>query len=84
VFDQIQCYFTVKKLTRLSALLWGTSTALIQMTNWLREIMGAVLIDFSVAFDIDHSLLLEKMCFGFTPLAILWIELPVPTKHRVI
>jgi hypothetical protein len=56
-----------------------TSTALTQMTDdWLREIddkiiVGAVLLDFSAAFDsIDHSLLLEKcMCYGFTPPAIM-------------
>ena len=54
--------------------------ALRQMTNdWLREIdnkkiVGAVLLDFSAAFDIiNHSMLLEKCtCYGFT--AILWIE----------
>ena len=54
----------------------------IQMTDdWLREmydkkIVGAVLLDFSVAFDtIDHSLLLEKrMCYGFTPPALLGIK----------
>jgi hypothetical protein len=34
------------------------------------------LINFSAAFDIiDHYLLLEKrMCYGFTPPAILWIK----------
>ena len=44
----------------------STGTALTQMTDdWLRGIddemiVGAVLLDFSVAFDIiDHSLLLE-------------------------
>ena len=49
--------------------------------DWLREIdhkkiVGSVLLDFSAAFDIiDHSLLLEKrMCYGFTPPAILWIK----------
>ena len=49
--------------------------------DWLREsdqknIVEAVLLDFSAAFDIiDHSLLLEKhMCYGFTPPAILWIK----------
>ena len=56
--------------------------ALTQMTDdWLREIddkkiVGAVLLDFSVAFDIiDQSLLLAKlMCYDFTPPAILWIK----------
>ena len=60
----------------------STSTALTQMTNdWLREIddkiiVGAVLLEFSAAFDIiDNCLLLEKrMCYGFTPPAILWIK----------
>ena len=35
-----------------------------------------VFLNFSAAFDfIDHSLLLEKrMCYGFTPPAILWIK----------
>ena len=55
---------------------------LTQMTDdWLREIddkiiVGAVLLDFSAAFDIiDHSLLLEKrMCFGFKHPAIMWIK----------
>ena len=39
-------------------------------------IVGAALLDFSAAFDIiDHSLLLEKrMCYGFTPPAIMWIK----------
>jgi hypothetical protein len=60
----------------------STSTTLTQMTDdWLREIddkniVGAVLLDFSAVFDIiDHSLLLEKhICYGFTPPAILWIK----------
>jgi hypothetical protein len=60
----------------------STSTAITQMTDdWLREvddkiITGAVLLDFSAAFYIiDHSLLLEKrMCYGFTPPAIMWIK----------
>ena len=78
--------FTVNKLTTdfQHAYMEGhsTSTALTQMTDdWLREIddkksVGAVLLDFSVFFAIiDHNLLLEKrMCYGFTPPAILWIK----------
>ena len=59
-----------------------TQQALTQMTDdWLREmedkmIVGAVLLDISAAFDIiDHSLLLDKrMCYGFTPPAIMCIN----------
>ena len=54
---------------------YSTSRALTKITDdWLREIdkiVGAVLLDFSAAFDIiDHSL----MCYGFTPPAILCIK----------
>ena len=66
MFDQIQCYFTVNKLTTDFQHAYkeghSTSTALTQMTDdWLREIddqmiVGAVLLEFSAAFDIiDHS-----------------------------
>ena len=76
VFDQIQCYFTTNKLTTEFQHPYreghSTSTALTQMTDdWLRHkmIVGAVLLDFSVAFDIiDHSLLLEKH--------VLWLHTP--------
>ena len=80
VFDQIQCYFTVNKLTTEFQHAYreehSTSTAHTQITDdWLREIddkmiVGAVLLNLSAAFDIiDHDLLLEKhMCLGFTPL----------------
>ena len=86
MFDQIQCYFTVNKLTTEFQHAYregqSTSTALTQITDdWLREIddksiVGAVLLDFIAAFDIiDHSLLLEKhMCYGCTPPAIMWIK----------
>ena len=77
VFDQIQCYFSVSKLTTDFRHAYreghSTCTALTQMTvDWLKEIdnkniMGAVLLNFSAAFDIiDHNLLLKKqMCYGF-------------------
>ena len=44
------------------------------MTDDDKMIVGAVLLDFSAAFDIiDQSLLLEKrMCYGFIPPTILW------------
>ena len=41
------------------------------MTDWLKEIdnkkiVGAVLLDFSAAFDIiDHDLLRKRMCYGY-------------------
>jgi hypothetical protein len=47
--------------------------------DWLRKIddkkiVGVVLSDFSAAFDIiDHSLLL-RICYGFTPPAVLWVK----------
>ena len=49
----------------------------------IKKIVGAVLLDFSVVFDIiDHSLLLEKrVCYGFTPPAILGIK-GYLTEHR--
>jgi hypothetical protein len=41
-----------------------------------KKIVGAVLLDFSAAFDIiDHYLWLRKhMCYGFSIPAILWIQ----------
>jgi hypothetical protein len=95
VFDQIQCYFTVNQLTTEFQHAYSeghsTSTALTQMTDdWLREIddkiiVGAVLFDFSAAFDIiDHSLLLEKhMCYGFTLPAIIGIKCHICSCHAL-
>jgi predicted nucleotide-binding protein (sugar kinase/HSP70/actin superfamily) len=71
VFDQIQCCFSVNKLTTDFQHNYreghSTSTALTRMTDdWLKEIdnkkiVGVVLLDFSAAFDIiDHNLLLKK------------------------
>lgn len=59
-----------------------TGTALTQMVDdWYkemeqREIVEAVLLDFSAVFDIlDHELLLEKLIhYGFSPSAILSIK----------
>ena len=95
LFDQIQCYFTVNKLTtnfqHAYREVHSTSTALTQMTDdWLREIddkkvVGSVLLNFSAAFDIiDHSLLLAKrMCYGFTPPAILWIKSYLSNRTQI-
>ena len=83
VFDQIQCKLTTDFR---NAYREGCScTALTQMTDdWLREMydkkIGAVLLDFSAAFDIiDHSLLLEKrmLLWLYTPCYIVDKELPV-------
>ena len=62
MFDQIQCYLTVNKLPTdfQHAYREGHSTCTVrtQMTDdWLKEIdnkkiVGAVLLDFSAAFDI--------------------------------
>ena len=40
-----------------------------------KKIVGAVLLDFSAAFDIiDQNLLLKKLkCYGFSTSAIPWI-----------
>jgi hypothetical protein len=76
VFDEIQCYFTVNKLTTDFQCTkregQSTSTALTQMTDdWLRDIDDEKIV--GTVFDIiDHSLLQEtRMCFGFTPPAML-------------
>ena len=47
--------------------------------------VGAVLLDFSAAFDmINHSLLLEKhMCYGFTPPAIMCIKSYLSNRTEV-
>ena len=57
--------------------------------DWLREIdnkniVGAVLLDFSAAFDIiNHSLLPEKhMCYGFTSLLYCGYRVNCLTEHR--
>ena len=95
VFDQIQCYFTVNKLTIDFQHSYreghSTSTALTQMTDdWLRETddynIWSRFINLQCAFDIiDHSLLLENLvCYGFTPPAILWIKSYLSNRRRVL
>lgn len=86
LFNQIQGYFTMNELSKYQHAcregLYSTCTALVQMTDdWLKyidhqNIVGAVLLDFSAAFDIiDHSLLQGKLkCYGFTPSALAWVE----------
>jgi hypothetical protein len=47
--------------------------------DWLKEIVnkkfvGAVLLDFSAAFDIINLLLKKHKCYGFSTSASSWIE----------
>lgn len=60
----------------------STGTALVNMSDdWLMGndnglLSGAILLDFSSAFDlIDHKLLIEKFkCYGFCGTAVSWLE----------
>ncbi len=50
---------------------------MIGMEGWMKKtICGAVLLDFTAAFDfIDHKLLLEKSeCYRFRASVIAWME----------
>ncbi len=50
---------------------------MIGIEGWMKKgICGAVLLDFTAAFDlIDHKLLLEKLeCYRFRPSVIAWME----------
>ena len=80
VFDQKQCYFTVNKLTTDFQHVYreGHSTALTQMIGWeklmIKRLWG-LFFSTSVWLLTLSSLLLEnRMCYGFTPAAILWIK----------
>lgn len=84
VFKQVMDYFSNNNL--LSTFQhayregYSTSTALLQMSDdWLscldnKKLVGAVMLDFSAAFDvIDHTLLVDKLkCYGFTSNALAW------------
>ena len=86
VYEQVQDYFSRNNLNTAQQHAYrkghSTATALTQMTdNWLREIdagelVGAVLLDFSAAFDIlDHGLLVNKLCcYGFDSHSIDWFR----------
>ena len=57
--------------------------------DWLKEIdnktnVGAVLLDFSAAFDIiEHNLLLKKfMCYGFSTSAISWLQSYLSNRNK--
>lgn len=86
VHSQIQDYFDCNGLnTRFQHAYrrdYSTCSALTEMTDdWFKEMdnsmmTGAVLLDFSAAFDvIDHDFLFGKLkCYGFSPTAILFMK----------
>ena len=86
VCEQIKTYFSLNNLTTDCQHAYreghSTATALTQMTDdWLMDIeqkklVGAVLLDFTAAFDIiDYELLIKKLeCYGFSQSAILWLK----------
>ncbi len=86
IFNQMLNYFSRNGLLSKAQHAYrpghSTSTALVHMRDqWLtniedRKLVGAVLLDFTAAFDvIDHSILLAKLkCYGVLPLALAWIK----------
>lgn len=86
VFNQVMDYFSANNLLSSCQHAYredhSTSTALAQMTDdWLTgmdksKLVGAVMLDFSAAFDIiNHSLLINKLqCYGFSPRATSWFK----------
>ena len=82
IYKQIQCYFEENGVNsegqHAYKVGYSTGTALTALTdNWLKNIdsksmVGAVLLDFSAAFDIiDHELLLRKLsAYNFKESAI--------------
>lgn len=86
VFNQISIYFSINELNNEFQPAYkegnSTSTALMQMTDqWLSDIdrkmiVGAVLLDFSAAFDlIDHKMILMKFkTYGFNTLTLNWMR----------
>ena len=96
VFKQIQNYFAADDFYTDYQHAYreehSTFTALTQMADeWLREIdnrhpVGAVLLDFSAAFDIiDHNLLLQKLaCYGFSSTATRWLESYLKNRKQTV
>ncbi len=61
------------------------------LDDWYKEIerrkmIGAVLLDFSAAFDIlDYELILEKLIhYGLSPSAILWIKSYLSDRKQIV
>ena len=95
VSEQIKCYFSLNTLTTDFQHAYreghSTATALTQMTDdWLREIdkkkmVGAVLLDFTAAFDIiDHKFLLKLECYGFFLSALSWIQTYLANRKQIV
>lgn len=96
VYDQIKKYLSTNNLVTDFQHAYkeghSTVTAMTQMTDdWLREIeekkiVGAVLIDFSAAFDIiNHNLLLKKLeCYGFDQSAVSWFESYLANRTQTV
>ena len=94
--EQIQAYFAQNNLMTNFQHAYrskhSTATALTQMVDdWFREmeqkhIIGAVLLDFSAAFDIlNHELKLEKLkCYGFTQSALFWINSYLSNRKQMV
>ena len=96
VFQQIQLYFDENGLNSEYQHAYrpchSTCTALTQMTDdWQCEIdkgrmVGAVLLDFSAAFDlIDYFLLSEKLKqYGFSGSALTWMESYLSNRKQTV
>ena len=96
VYEQVQAYFETNKLNTDYQHAYrhahSTCSALTQMTDdWHYEIdnkklVGAVLLDFSAAFDIiDPALLLDKLiAYGFSPTATKWMESYLTTREQLV
>lgn len=96
VCDQIQDYFFQNNLITAFQHAYrkdySTATALTQMTDdWLRAIdeqnlVGAVMLDFTAAFDIiEHDILLEKLhCYGFLDSSLTWMESYLKNRSQTV
>ena len=94
--EQIQSYFVKNGLMTYYQHAYrskhSTATALTQMVDdWLQgmdqsHIIGAVLLDFSAAFDIlNHELMLEKLkYYGFTESALFWVNSYLSNRKQMV
>ena len=96
VHEQVQAYFETNKLNSDYQHAYrhahSTCSALTQLTDdWhyemdKKKLVGAVLLDFSAAFDlIDPTLLLDKLtAYGFNPIATKWMESYLTTRGQLV